>query len=71
MKSRYLLAIPILISSLGANAEVTLDGSLGSSGALPGPDYLIGADFLVPKLCLGMPAPTLCVVRPHNITKPG
>jgi len=45
MKSRYLLAIPILISSLGANAEVSLDGTLGSSGALPGPDYLIGADL--------------------------
>ena len=45
MKSCYLLAIPILISSLGANAEVSLDGTLGSSGALPGPDYLIGADL--------------------------
>jgi len=45
MKSHYLLAIPILASTLGANAEVTLDGSLGRSGALPGPDYLIGADL--------------------------
>ena len=45
MKSHHLLTIPILISSLGANAEVTLDGSLGRSGALPGPDYLIGADL--------------------------
>ena len=45
MKSRHLLTIPILISSLGTNAEVTLDGTLGSSGALPGPDYLIGADL--------------------------
>ena len=45
MKSRYLLAIPILASSLGTNAEVTLDGTLGRSGALPGPDYLIGADL--------------------------
>jgi len=45
MKSHYLLAIPILASSLGANAEVTLDGSLGRSGALPGPDYLIGTDL--------------------------
>jgi filamentous hemagglutinin family protein len=45
MKSHYILAIPILISSLGANAEVTLDGSLGHSGALPGPNYLIGADL--------------------------
>jgi len=45
MKSHYLLAIPILASSLGANAEVTLDGTLGRGGALPGPDYLIGADL--------------------------
>jgi len=45
MKSRYLLAIPILASSLSANAEVILDGTLGRSGALPGPDYLIGADL--------------------------
>jgi filamentous hemagglutinin family protein len=45
MKSRYLLAIPILVSSLGANAEVTLDGTLGRGGALPGPDYLIRADL--------------------------
>jgi filamentous hemagglutinin family protein len=45
MKSCYLLAIPILASSLGANAEVTLDGTLGRGGALPGPDYLIGADL--------------------------
>ncbi|MCP3873928.1 MAG: filamentous hemagglutinin N-terminal domain-containing protein, partial [Desulfobacteraceae bacterium] len=40
-----LLAIPILISTLPTNAEVTLDGSLGRSGALPGPDYQIGADL--------------------------
>jgi len=45
MKSHYLLTIPILASSLGANAEVTIDGSLGRSGALPGPNYLIGADL--------------------------
>ena len=45
MKSHYLLAIPILASSLGANAEVTLDGTLGRGGALPGPNYLIGADL--------------------------
>ncbi len=40
-----LLAIPILISTLPTNAEVTLDGTLGRSGALPGPDYQIGADL--------------------------
>jgi len=45
MKSHYILAIPILVNSLGANAEVTLDGSLGRNGALPGPNYLIGADL--------------------------
>jgi len=43
MKLYYILTIPILISSLSTNAEVTLDGSLGRSGALSGPDYLIGA----------------------------
>jgi filamentous hemagglutinin family protein len=40
-----LLAIPILISALPTNAEVTLDGTLGRRGALPGPDYQIGADL--------------------------
>jgi filamentous hemagglutinin family protein len=40
-----LLAIPILISTLHTNAEVTLDGTLGRRGALPGPDYQIGADL--------------------------
>jgi len=45
MKSHHLLTIPILINSLGANAEVILDGSLGRNGALPGPNYLIGADL--------------------------
>jgi len=40
-----LLSIPILISTLHTNAEVTLDGTLGRSGALPGPDYQIGADL--------------------------
>jgi len=42
---KYLLAIIITIINLPTNAEVTLDGTLGSSGALPGPDYLIGADL--------------------------
>ncbi len=32
-KSRYLLAIPILISSLSTNAEITLDGTLGRIGS--------------------------------------
>jgi len=42
---KYLLTIPLLIITLSINAQVTLDGILGRSGALPGPDYLIGADF--------------------------
>jgi filamentous hemagglutinin family protein len=45
MKSQYFLIIILLINSLYANAEVNLDGTLGRSGALPGPDYLIGADL--------------------------
>ena len=45
MKSPLLLTITLLTISLPINAEVTLDGTLGSSGALPGPDYLIGADL--------------------------
>jgi filamentous hemagglutinin family protein len=35
--------IPLLAAS--AHAEVTLDGSLGRPGALPGPNYQIGADL--------------------------
>jgi len=42
---KYLLTIPILIITISTNAEVTLDGTLGRGGALPGPDYLIGADL--------------------------
>ena len=45
MKSPYSLIVILLINSLYANAEVTLDGTLGRSSALPGPDYLIGADL--------------------------
>ncbi|EDN72192.1 conserved hypothetical protein, secreted [Beggiatoa sp. SS] len=37
--------ISLLIISLSSQAEVNLDGTLGQSGALPGPDYLIGADL--------------------------
>jgi filamentous hemagglutinin family protein len=35
--------IPFLVA--GAHAEVTLDGTLGRAGALPGPNYQIGADL--------------------------
>jgi filamentous hemagglutinin family protein len=47
MKTRTtlsLVTLPLFISTT-ALAEVTLDGTLGSKGALPGPDYQIGADF--------------------------
>jgi len=37
--------ISLLIVSLSSQAEVTLDGTLGHSGALPGPNYLIGEDL--------------------------
>ncbi|OQY54926.1 MAG: hypothetical protein DRR08_16410 [Candidatus Parabeggiatoa sp. nov. 2] len=43
MKSQHLLTILILIMALPINAEVSLDGTLGRGGPLPGPDYLIGA----------------------------
>ncbi len=42
---RYLLTIFLLITTLIVNAEIILDGTLGSSGTLPGPDYLVDADF--------------------------
>jgi len=45
MKLPHLLIIILLIISLRANPEVTLDGTLGSRANLPGPDYLIGADL--------------------------
>jgi len=37
--------ISLFIISLSCQAEVNLDGTLGQSGALPGPDYLIWADL--------------------------
>ena len=45
MKIYHLLVILFLISSLPIKAEIILDGTLGSSGGLSGPDYLIGADL--------------------------
>jgi filamentous hemagglutinin family protein len=45
MKLKSSCLILLSINSLSASAEVTLDGTLGRSGALPGPDYLIGADL--------------------------
>jgi len=45
MKFKSSCIIFLSINSLSANAEVTLDGTLGRGGTLPGPDYLIGADL--------------------------
>ena len=45
MKFKSSCIILLSINSLSANAEVTLDGTLGRTGALKGPDYLIGADL--------------------------
>jgi len=45
MKSQLLFTIILLIISLSINAEITTDGTLGSSAHLPGPDYQIGADL--------------------------
>jgi len=38
-----LITLAVLVSA-NAHAEVTLDGTLGPAGALPGPNYQIGAD---------------------------
>jgi len=40
-----LILISFLTLLTPIRAEVVLDGTLGRSGALPGPDYLIGADL--------------------------
>jgi filamentous hemagglutinin family protein len=45
MKLKSSCIILLSINSLSTNAEVTLDGTLGRGGTLPGPDYLIGADL--------------------------
>ncbi|MDM8561091.1 filamentous hemagglutinin N-terminal domain-containing protein [Candidatus Parabeggiatoa sp. HSG14] len=45
MKSKIFFTIVLLINTLSIHAEITTDGTLGHSGALPGPDYLIGADL--------------------------
>jgi filamentous hemagglutinin family protein len=46
---RKILLLNVFISLLGIYtqllAEVTLDGTVGRSGALPGPDYFIGAEL--------------------------
>jgi len=45
MKLKSSCIILLSINSLSVSAEVTLDGTLGRGGTLPGPDYLIGADL--------------------------
>jgi filamentous hemagglutinin family protein len=40
-----LLTLTLVVISHSAWAEITLDGSLGHAGALPGPNYQIGADL--------------------------
>ncbi len=47
MKNCLILPVvtPILFLAASAHAEVTLDGTLSHAGALPGPDYQIGADL--------------------------
>jgi filamentous hemagglutinin family protein len=45
MLYQSLSKILLLLISLPTFAEVTLDGTLGPSGPLPGPDYQIGADL--------------------------
>jgi filamentous hemagglutinin family protein len=45
MNIRSLVTLFFLIISLPIKSEITLDGTLGSSGALSGPDYQINADL--------------------------
>ncbi len=42
---RKIFMIALLIINCSIHAEVILDGTVGKSGALPGPDYLIGANL--------------------------
>ncbi|NJO14560.1 MAG: filamentous hemagglutinin N-terminal domain-containing protein [Thioploca sp.] len=45
MKFQSLFIMILLINSLNLKAEITLDGTLGHSGVLQGPDYSIEADL--------------------------
>ncbi|MDM8566650.1 filamentous hemagglutinin N-terminal domain-containing protein [Candidatus Halobeggiatoa sp. HSG11] len=42
---KYLITIPILVTSLSTNAEVITDGTLGQNINLPGPDFQIISDL--------------------------
>jgi len=41
----YLMAVSLLTFSFFAHAEVVLDGTLGASGTLPGPNFAVDASF--------------------------
>jgi filamentous hemagglutinin family protein len=41
----YLMAVSLSTLSFAVHAEVVLDGTLGASGALPGPDFVVDASF--------------------------
>ncbi|MCK5876659.1 MAG: filamentous hemagglutinin N-terminal domain-containing protein [Candidatus Marithrix sp.] len=42
---KYLLTIPILITTLSTNAEIITDGTLGQNINLPGPDFQVTSDL--------------------------
>ncbi|MDM8567778.1 filamentous hemagglutinin N-terminal domain-containing protein [Candidatus Halobeggiatoa sp. HSG11] len=42
---KYLITIPILVTSLSTNAEVITDGTLGQNINLPGPEFQITSDL--------------------------
>ncbi|MDM8566143.1 filamentous hemagglutinin N-terminal domain-containing protein [Candidatus Halobeggiatoa sp. HSG11] len=42
---KYLITIPILVTTLATNAEVITDGTLGQNINLPGPDFQIEANL--------------------------
>jgi len=44
-KISTLISLIIAVFIFPSYAEITLDGSLGAAGALPGPDYMIGAEL--------------------------
>jgi len=53
MKQRALSTISLTIIALSTNAEVTLDGTLGRTGPLPGPT-LTCISLILMGLCLGL-----------------
>ncbi|OQW91876.1 MAG: hypothetical protein BWK78_03310, partial [Thiotrichaceae bacterium IS1] len=45
MRKYYFIFLIFNLLAIASQAEVTLDGTLGKNGALPGPNYQIGADL--------------------------